>query len=40
MKIVLSNHAKKRLLERGIKMQDVQDTIEMPDYSISKENKR
>ena len=40
MKIVLSHHAKKRLIERGIKMQDVQETIEIPEYTISKGNKK
>lgn len=40
MKITLSNHATKRLNERGIKMQDVQNTIEMPEYTISKGNKK
>ena len=40
MKIVLSYHAKKRLIERGIKMQDLQDTIEIPEYTISKGDKK
>jgi tRNA A37 threonylcarbamoyladenosine dehydratase len=40
MKIVLSYHAKKRLNERGIKMRDVQNTIEMPEYSISRGTKK
>jgi hypothetical protein len=40
MKIVLSHHAKKRLIERGIKMQDVQDTIEIPEYTISRGDKK
>lgn len=36
MKVVLSHHARKRLIERGIKMQDVQETIEIPDYTMSR----
>lgn len=36
MKIVLSNHAKNRLFQRGIKINEVVDTIEMPDYTVSK----
>jgi hypothetical protein len=40
MKIVLSHHAKKRLIERGIKMQDIQDTIEIPEYTISRGDKK
>ena len=40
MKIVLSYHAKKRLSERGIQFKDVQETIEMPEYTISKANKK
>ena len=40
MKILLSYHAKKRLAERNIKIQDVQMTIEIPDYVISKDNKK
>lgn len=39
MKIILSSHAKKRLIERGIKMQDIIDTIELPDYNITKSDK-
>ncbi|MEK6823492.1 MAG: DUF4258 domain-containing protein [Nanoarchaeota archaeon] len=40
MKIILSHHAKKRLVERGIKMQDIQETIEIPEYTIFKGNKK
>jgi len=40
MKVVLSNHAKKRLFERGIKMNEVIETLEMPDYVVSKGNKK
>ena len=40
MKIILSNHAKKRLIERNIKIRDIEETIEMPDYVISRGNKK
>ncbi|MDD5191654.1 MAG: DUF4258 domain-containing protein [Candidatus Nanoarchaeia archaeon] len=40
MKIVLSYHAKKRLVERSIKLEDVQETIEMPNYTVSKGDKK
>ena len=39
MKIILTNHAKKRMSERGIKMKYLRDTIEMPDYTIVKNRK-
>jgi len=40
MKIILSYHAKKRLNERSIKFKDIQDTIDIPDYTVSKGNKK
>ena len=40
MKIILSYHAKKRLFERNISFKEVQETIEMPDYTISKGDKK
>ncbi|OGJ21122.1 hypothetical protein A3K73_08485 [Candidatus Pacearchaeota archaeon RBG_13_36_9] len=40
MEIVLSRHAKKRLLERGIKIQEVQEAIELPEYTISRGAKK
>ena len=40
MNLILSNHAKKRLIERNIKIEDVKTAIEFPDYTISKGNKR
>jgi len=40
MKIDLSYHAKKRLVERDINLENVKETIEMPDYTISKGNKK
>ena len=40
MRIVLSNHAKKRLVERSIKMKDIEEAIDIPDYTVSKGNKK
>ncbi len=40
MKIVLSYHAKKRLFERGIKIKEVQEAIDIPDYTVSKGDKK
>jgi len=40
MRLILSYHAKKRLIERGIKFSEVQEAVEMPDYSISKDDKK
>ncbi len=31
---------KKRLIERGMKMQDIQEAIDIPDYTVSKGNKK
>ncbi|MGV8152433.1 MAG: DUF4258 domain-containing protein [Candidatus Nanoarchaeia archaeon] len=39
MVLIFTNHAKQRMLERGIKSQEVQDAIDMPDYTISKKGK-
>ncbi|MEK6884889.1 MAG: DUF4258 domain-containing protein [Nanoarchaeota archaeon] len=40
MPLIFTDHAKQRMIERGIKPQEVQDTIDMPDYTISKEGKK
>jgi len=40
MRIDLSYHAKKRMAERGINFEDVEETVEMPDYTVSKRNKK
>jgi hypothetical protein len=40
MKIDLSYHAKKRLIERGINLEDVEETVEIPDYTVSRGNKK
>lgn len=39
MKIILTNHARKRMLERSIKVENIKDAIELPDYTIVKGNK-
>ncbi|MBS3071594.1 DUF4258 domain-containing protein [Candidatus Pacearchaeota archaeon] len=39
MTIILTDHAKKRMVERGITFKQVQDTIEMPNYTVQKGKK-
>jgi len=39
MPIILTEHAKKRMAERAINMKQVQETIEMPDYTVQKGKK-
>ena len=39
MKIILTNHAKQRMIERNIHIEEIKDTLEFPDYTITKENK-
>jgi hypothetical protein len=39
MTLIFTNHAKKRMIERDIKLEEVQKAVDMPDYTISKENK-
>ena len=34
MRIILTNHAQKRMFERDIKIRDIQNTIGMPNYTI------
>jgi len=36
MKIILTDHAKKRMNEREISIREINETIEFPDYSVSK----
>ena len=38
-KIILTTHAKIRMIERGITLKEIKETISFPDYIISKENK-
>ena len=37
--IILTKHAKQRMLERGISMEEIQETINLPDYTVSRGNK-
>jgi len=37
--IILTTHAKKRMAERAITFKQIQETIEMPDYTIQKGKK-
>ncbi len=39
MKIILTIHAKKRMIERNIKMEDIREAIDFPNYTIIKGNK-
>jgi len=39
MNLIFTNHAKQRMIERNIKPQEVQEAIDFPDYTLSKENK-
>jgi hypothetical protein len=39
MPVILTDHAKKRMVERGITFKQIEDTIEMPDYTVQNGNK-
>lgn len=39
MKIIFTDHAKKRIIERDIKIVEVQEAINSPDYIVNKNNK-
>lgn len=39
MTIILTDHAKKRMAERAITFKQIQETIEMPDYTLQKGKK-
>jgi len=39
MEIILSRHARKRMGERGVKIEDVRECLYFPDYRISKGGK-
>ena len=39
MTIILTDHTKKRMVERAITFRHIQDTIEMPDYTVQKGKK-
>ncbi len=38
-RIVITNHAKQRMVERGITIEEIRDAIDFSDYTINKENK-
>jgi len=39
MEIIFTKHAQQRMLERGIKLEQIKNTIDFPDYTIRKNNK-
>ncbi|MEK6888619.1 MAG: DUF4258 domain-containing protein [Nanoarchaeota archaeon] len=39
MAIVLTNHARKRMAQRVISFRQIEETIEMPDYTVQKGDK-
>ena len=39
MTIILTDHAKKRMAERAITFKQIQETIEMPNYTVQKGKK-
>ncbi|MBU2562349.1 MAG: DUF4258 domain-containing protein [Nanoarchaeota archaeon] len=39
MRIILTKHAQKRMIERNIKMKEIIETIDMPNYTITKNGK-
>lgn len=39
MKIIFTNHAQQRKIERSVSDEQIKQTIELPDYTIKKENK-
>jgi hypothetical protein len=34
-KIILTNHAKQRMQERGISIEEIKENIDFPDYTMS-----
>ncbi|MFA5856875.1 MAG: DUF4258 domain-containing protein [Candidatus Pacearchaeota archaeon] len=38
MNFILTNHAKKRMIERGITIEEINTVVENPDYTIKKDN--
>ena len=39
MEFILTNHARKRMAERGINLNQIKETIDFPDYTIRKDGK-
>lgn len=38
-KLIFTNHAKKRMIERNIKLDEIKEGVEFPDYVVNKDNK-
>jgi len=34
--IIITDHAKKRMVERSISLENIKNTIELPDYTVDK----
>lgn len=39
MELILTNHAKKRMAERGIKLEQIKEVIDFPTYTTRKDSK-
>lgn len=39
MKLIFTNHAKKRMAERAVRLKNVKETIDFPDYTVATDNK-
>jgi len=39
MNLIFTTHSKQRMLERGIQIEQIKETIELPDYTITKNGK-
>ena len=37
MKIILTYHSKKSMIDRGITLEEIKEIIELPDYTVSKD---
>tara|TARA_Y100000310_G_scaffold86155_1_gene83004 strand:- start:802 stop:1014 length:213 start_codon:yes stop_codon:yes gene_type:complete len=38
MEIILTKHARKRMIERGIKLNEVEEVVNLPDYTIKQKD--
>jgi len=38
MDIIVTKHARERMFERSISMEELQNAIDLPDYTIAKDN--
>ena len=39
MEMIFTDHAKQRMIERKITISEVKSTVDLPDYTVSKNNK-